>query len=164
MIEEHEFISMVARYFNLTVEDLRSSSRKRILVTSRHITMYILRKVYEFDEYYVCKLVNRRARSTVYNAVKQITNLKSYDLDIRRDLSVLIDYISNPYSFTPKNVKIVNKKEAKLIHVYDKDMERVYTFSDVRTASEVTGVSISTIHRSLSTYKRLGRGYYWIKK
>ena len=37
-------------------------------------------------------------------------------------------------------------------------------FNSIREACNGTGISVSTIGRSINGYKRLGRGFYWIKK
>lgn len=164
MLEPNEVITLIARYYNVSVSDMLSKSRKDIYVTPRHVLIYILKRDFTITDKNIGSFVNR-ARGTIHSAITKMDNLSSYDKNLNMDLSKIRMFIKNPYLLS-KNKKIRLKEPYKsyVIYQYDSDMNKLNEFTSIKEASDKTGVSISTISRAIFDYKRLGKGFYWIKK
>ncbi len=78
---------LVANYYGISINYLLSKCRKRAVVLPRHVLIYLLTREFTIMDREVCKIINRKARSTVYNAVVNIEHLQKYDKDLQTDLS-----------------------------------------------------------------------------
>ena len=160
----------IADYFNIDIDVVLSDTRKQSITEVRHLIMYILYQDYELEPTEICELVNRRSRSTVYNAIESI----AYDLmSIKRlkiDLIIIRKYLNDPSLFRKKTTLIDNGDKGRgtrlkrmICQVSPEGLE-IARYDTVVQGSFATDISVSTIYRSINSYKRLGGGFYWNKK
>ena len=64
-----------AAYFGLTIEDLRGTSRCRVLVTARQIAMYLCRELTELSLPKIGQQFGGRDHTTVMHAERKIRDL-----------------------------------------------------------------------------------------
>lgn len=88
----------VSEYFNLSVEDLHSPSRKRNIVQARQITMYLSRSLTQSSLSVIGEHMGGRDHATVLHACNTVNDLiatdrlfKQYVNDIQRTLTGVID-------------------------------------------------------------------------
>ena len=88
-------LGTIAEYFDLEVEDLRSSTREKKVALARQITMYILREQTDFSLSRIGRELGGRQPITVSQAHKKIsaelqdnTDVKRYVQDIQQKLSI----------------------------------------------------------------------------
>jgi chromosomal replication initiator protein len=70
-------MAQTAAYFGLTIEDLRSASRSRVLVTARQIAMYLCRELTELSLPKIGQQFGGRDHTTVMHADRKIRHLMS---------------------------------------------------------------------------------------
>lgn len=68
-------IAQTAAYFGLTIEDLQSSSRSRVLVTARQIAMYLCRELTDLSLPKIGQQFGGRDHTTVMHAERKIRQL-----------------------------------------------------------------------------------------
>ncbi|HYO17383.1 MAG TPA: chromosomal replication initiator protein DnaA [Dermatophilaceae bacterium] len=68
-------MGVTAAYFGLTIEDLKSSSRSRVLVNARQIAMYLCRELTELSLPKIGQLFGGRDHTTVMHADRKIRQL-----------------------------------------------------------------------------------------
>ncbi len=64
-----------ASYFGLSMEDLSGTSRSRVLVTARHIAMYLCRELTDLSLPKIGQQFGGRDHTTVMNADRKIRGL-----------------------------------------------------------------------------------------
>ncbi len=77
LITAPTIMAVTAAYFNLTIDDLRSSSRSRQLVTARQIAMYLCRELTELSLPKIGQHFGNRDHTTVMHAERKIRKLMS---------------------------------------------------------------------------------------
>lgn len=157
-----EICKLVAEYYGFTSDDIFAESRKGKLPDARHVLMYILKTDFNLTDDAISSFL-RKARGTVYKGVKKISDLKGFDSDIYLDIINIRTFMKYPDAFQKKKYK-TKTKVSKKIYQYDLEMNEIGVYDDIKSASEKTGISVSTISRSLKEYKKLGRDCYWKKK
>ncbi|MDF7627044.1 chromosomal replication initiator protein DnaA [Lactobacillaceae bacterium L1_55_11] len=85
----------VAAYFMLTVADLKSSSRKKDLVTARHIAMYLTRTMTDESLPDIGRAFGGRDHSSVLHATNKITERAESETRTRELLADLASEIKN---------------------------------------------------------------------
>lgn len=80
-----EIIRGVAKYYNMTPRQIRGSGRSRVMVTPRHVAMYLLRMDYKLPYEEIGSYFSNRDHSTVMHAVDKITH------DLRSSDSLRVD-------------------------------------------------------------------------
>jgi chromosomal replication initiator protein len=70
---------IVAKYFNVDIEDIQSKSRKREIVQARQFAMYFAKKITNKPYAEIGKNIGNRNHATVLHACKTIDGLKSID-------------------------------------------------------------------------------------
>jgi len=75
---------VVAKYFNIDIEELNSKSRKRDIVQARQFAMYFAKKMTRKPYAEIGKKIGKRNHATVLHACKTIDGLKSVDKDFRK--------------------------------------------------------------------------------
>lgn len=78
----HEIIEAVCKYFNITVRDLKSQKRDRVLVDPRHICMYIIRTKTPMQLNKIGKLFDRD-HTTIMHAVRSVKDQLTHPVDTR---------------------------------------------------------------------------------
>ena len=84
VITADKIIYIVSNYFNVSLEDIKSRSRKRDLVNARFFIIYYLRKCCNMRYSKIGKIFNRD-HSTAIHAYNQVMNLIEYDEEFRND-------------------------------------------------------------------------------
>ncbi len=77
LITAPTIMAVTAAYFNLTIDDLRSSSRSRQLVSARQIAMYLCRELTELSLPKIGQHFGNRDHTTVMHAERKIRKLMS---------------------------------------------------------------------------------------
>ena len=158
-----EVITLIANYYKVPEYKILGGSRKNIYVEPRHVLIYILKTDFTLTDTNITKIVHRN-RGTIHRNIQKINNLYAYDKELIADIKWIRLYISSPHLFSPRKTTTIPIVKTKRIYQYSVDMDEINNFRSIRDAVLSTGISTGTISRSLSSYKRLGRGYYWIKK
>lgn len=92
-------IDVVAKYFNISLEDMKSNSRKGILPWSRHLFCFLAKEITHLSDLELAFFI-KRDRSTVSNHIKEvkeniITYIEYRDqvIDLRlRIKSAIVEY------------------------------------------------------------------------
>ncbi len=82
-----------AKQFGFTVDDLRGSSRRRPLVTARHISMYVFRELTDYSYPAIAREFGGRDHATVMYAVEKISELMKERRPIYNQVTHLIQSI-----------------------------------------------------------------------
>ncbi len=91
-------MSQTANYFNVTVDDLSSSSRTHVLVTARQIAMYLCRELTDFSLPAIGRLFGNRDHTTVMHANKKIRQLMAERRTIFNQVTELTNRIKQAAS------------------------------------------------------------------
>lgn len=81
--------SLVAKHYQLTVEELLSKSRKRKIVIARQVSMYIARKVTPHSLESIGKIFGGKDHSTVVHSIRQVENQIGLDTYFRDEVNKL---------------------------------------------------------------------------
>ena len=81
--------SVVAAYYNISVNDLISSKRSAKITLPRHISMYLIKDIYDLPYKKIGSLFGGRDHTTVMSAVEKIEN----DLKTDNELKMAVDNI-----------------------------------------------------------------------
>ncbi len=92
-LSPEKVIESVAKFFNLSPEDLKSSSRDREVTFARQMAMYLLRDCLSLSFPQIAKLLGGRDHTTVVYGCEKISRLLRTDESIGKQLSLLKDYI-----------------------------------------------------------------------
>ena len=79
----------VARYFNVSMRDLASQSRRKDLVYPRQIAIYIIRTLFDVPLKKVGEFFGGRDHATVAHAEKKIASLIESDWAVKQDVETL---------------------------------------------------------------------------
>jgi chromosomal replication initiator protein len=74
-----DIAQIVARYFKITLELLRSTQRKKEISSARHVAMYFMKRLTKRSLKDIALFFNRKDHSTVLHAVEKVRQL--YDQD-----------------------------------------------------------------------------------
>jgi len=88
-------MAQTAVYFGLTIEDLCSSSRSRVLVTARQIAMYLCRELTDLSLPKIGQQFGGRDHTTVMHADRKIRKLLSERRAIYNQVTELTNRIRN---------------------------------------------------------------------
>jgi chromosomal replication initiator protein len=86
-------MGQTASYFGLTIEDLCGTSRSRVLVTARHIAMYLCRELTDLSLPKIGQLFGGRDHTTVINADRKIRSLMAERRSIYTQVTELTNRI-----------------------------------------------------------------------
>ncbi|HCU43291.1 chromosomal replication initiator protein DnaA [Leuconostoc falkenbergense] len=86
---------VVADYYMQTIDDLKSSSRKKDLVTARHVAMYLTRTLTNESLPDIGRAFGGRDHSSVLHATTKITEKSESDPRTKEMLDALTDEIKN---------------------------------------------------------------------
>jgi chromosomal replication initiator protein len=80
---------IVAKYFHITPEELKSKSRKEPLTTQRHITIYLCKTLTDNSLQKIGKQFGNRDHTTIMNSLKKIDMLLKKDPDMKAVINEL---------------------------------------------------------------------------
>jgi chromosomal replication initiator protein len=86
-------MGQTAAYFGLTIEDLCGASRSRVLVTARHIAMYLCRELTDMSLPKIGQQFGGRDHTTVINADRKIRSLMAERRSIYTQVTELTNRI-----------------------------------------------------------------------
>jgi chromosomal replication initiator protein len=86
-------MGQTAAYFGLTIEDLCGASRSRVLVTARHIAMYLCRELTDLSLPKIGQQFGGRDHTTVINADRKIRSLMAERRSIYTQVTELTNRI-----------------------------------------------------------------------
>jgi len=84
-----QIITTVAQFFDVAIDDLSGSSRKKELVTPRQISMYFLREELQASFPSIGHELGGRDHTTAMHAVSKITNNVQRDEKLKQDLALI---------------------------------------------------------------------------
>ncbi|MDR1729059.1 MAG: chromosomal replication initiator protein DnaA [Prevotellaceae bacterium] len=79
----------VCKYYNLTIKDIQTKSRKREVVQARQIAMYLARKHTKNSLSSIGEQIGNRDHATVLHACKTITDLLDIDKGMKQSLDTI---------------------------------------------------------------------------
>src|SRR5574344_908297 len=82
-------INYVSNYYNINQESVRSESRKKEIVTVRHISMYLCKKHTKHSLQEIGQFMGGKNHATVIHAQKKVNDMKETDKDFKKDLARL---------------------------------------------------------------------------
>ncbi len=82
-------LSVVADYYNITVNDLVSKKRTRNFLFPRQVSMYLIKQTYDLPYKKIGEYFNNRDHSTVMHSVEKISNDLQTDKNIKIDVEKL---------------------------------------------------------------------------
>ena len=86
---------IVSEYFQLSIEELQSKTRKRHVVQARQLAMFFAKKYTKLSLANIGKSIGKRDHATVLHACKTVDNLNETDKQFRKFLSDLTTKITN---------------------------------------------------------------------
>ncbi len=93
-----EIQQKVAKTFSLSMEDIKSTSRKKPIVTARQTAMYLIRLYLKKSLNDISIAFGKKDHTTVLNSIKKVEKLKSENVEFKRVLEFLQREIHNDYS------------------------------------------------------------------
>ncbi|XCB29145.1 helix-turn-helix domain-containing protein [Arcanobacterium hippocoleae] len=88
-------MAQTARYFDISLEDLKSPVRTRSFTMPRHIAMYLCREMTDYSLPKIADLFNRRDHTTVLNALRKVEKQMAEKQTIFNQVSELTARIKN---------------------------------------------------------------------
>ena len=92
-----EIQKKVAKGFNISIEKLKSPSRKKPIVTARQTAMYLIRLYLKKSLSEISLTFGKKDHTTVLSSIKKVENLKIKDKEFKRLLDNLQREIHNNY-------------------------------------------------------------------
>ena len=93
-----EIQKRVAKSFHLSIEELKSPSRKKHIVTARQTAMHLIRSNLKKSLNDISLAFGKKDHTTVLNSLKKVEKLKSEDREFERIFNQLQREIHNDYS------------------------------------------------------------------
>ena len=87
----------VSKKFGISIEELKSSSRKKQIVTARHIAIYLIRQYLKKSLKDISISFGKKDHTTVLNSIKKVEKLKRICPDLKRIIEDLHKEIHNEY-------------------------------------------------------------------
>lgn len=87
-------IKTVCEHFNISLDEIKSTSRRTELVLPRHIAMYLCRTMTNDSQKSISRLFNKNDHTTVINAVNKITDIMSKDETTKNTIETIKKKIS----------------------------------------------------------------------
>lgn len=92
-----EILKAVCLEFGVSLEDLRGESRTKTRANSRHVAMYLLRKLTDLSLVEIAEQFGNRHHSTVIFAIKKVISSSQSDLRFKHRVDrILADLYLNP--------------------------------------------------------------------
>ena len=84
----------VCNYYKTSFDDLLSSSRKRNLVKTRQIAMYLSKQLTNHSLMEISKNFNKKDHTTVLHAIQSIKSQYESDINIKTQIDEIIDLLT----------------------------------------------------------------------
>jgi chromosomal replication initiator protein len=94
-ISAEGILKIITDYYEIKIQDLKSSSRSKAIVVPRQMCMYLIKKHLDKSLVDIGRLFGGKDHTTVMNAVERIRYLHNTDPDISKDLEELENRIHN---------------------------------------------------------------------
>ncbi len=89
-ISPDQIIKAVTKFYNISENDIKSSSRKKEIVKPRQVAMYLLREELEYSFPFIGKKIGGKDHTTVMYSYKKIKKkLKNENEDMKEELSLI---------------------------------------------------------------------------
>lgn len=85
----------VAKFYNISISDLKSVKRLKNLVIPRHVAMYLCKKLTEKSFPDIARSFNGKNHATIIHAVKKIEETIEKDQEIARNVSEIENLLKN---------------------------------------------------------------------
>ncbi len=85
-INHRRAVSLVSKYYKIKTSDLTGKSRKKHLVTARHVAAYILKTDLDLPLQEIGRILGGRDHTSIMHAVEKITRLFSTNQQIRHEI------------------------------------------------------------------------------
>jgi len=95
MVTPERILEATAEFYGFSIEELKSKSRRRPLVTARQVGMYLFRELTELSYPQIAKIYGGRDHTTVIHAFEKIKALMAERPQIYQDVQSLIQKIKN---------------------------------------------------------------------
>ena len=92
-ISIEEIIKIVAQYFNISVEDIKSKKRTKTIVLPRHIAVYLSREMTECSSTEIGQAFGGKDHSAILSACKKIEERSISEPSIQTTISILQEKI-----------------------------------------------------------------------
>ncbi len=94
LIDLEQIKKLVAKFYDLSVDDLMSTKRQQSITIPRQIAMYLSKKITDetLDE---IGISFSRDHSTVINSIKKVESLLKTDIKMQKDIKILQKMITN---------------------------------------------------------------------
>ncbi len=95
IVTPDRILEATAEFYGFSIEELKSKSRRRPLVTARQVGMYLFRELTELSYPQIAKIYGGRDHTTVIHAFEKIKALMAERPQIYQDVQSLIQKIKN---------------------------------------------------------------------
>ena len=95
LITSSEIQKLVATHYKITVNDLKSKTRAKPIVTARQVAMHLVKKHLDKSLVDIGRDFGGRDHTTVINALKRVSSQQAKNLEIKRDIEELEERIHN---------------------------------------------------------------------
>ena len=85
----------IAKYFRISVSDLKSKSRKKELVLARNIAIFLIKENSSLSLSEIGKFFSNRDHATVLYSYNKIKDIQLLDLTLKYEIEKISDYIKN---------------------------------------------------------------------
>ena len=93
-ISIYDIQKIISEYFNISIADIKGSSRKKSVVFPRHMAMYVVREVTELSTTEIGLEFGGKDHTTVMNACQKIKNMLVADSTLEGTVSALVRKIN----------------------------------------------------------------------
>lgn len=90
-------IDQVSRYFNISIEDIKSEKRKTEIVTSRQMAMYIIREMTKLSLPEIGKEMGGKNHTTVLYSIRKLEDIMKQDPKVAKIAAELMENIKKAY-------------------------------------------------------------------
>ena len=94
-LKAQDILEQTAQAFGLRLEELKSLSRKKNIITARQTAMFLIRHYLKKSLNDIRQLFGKKDHTTVLNALKKVKKLKENNLDYKRILENLEEELKN---------------------------------------------------------------------
>ena len=91
-----QIIRVVATYYDIRVEDMKSERQDREASLPRHVAMFLAREMTGYSYMRIGRPLNRPDHTTVLYAVRRIKHRLARDGNLRKDIDFLRQQIAMP--------------------------------------------------------------------
>ncbi len=91
----HEILKVISEYFNISIADMKGTSRKKSVIFPRHIAMYIVREITELSTTEIGLEFGGKDHTTVMNACQKIKNMLLADSTLESTINALIRSVNS---------------------------------------------------------------------